>query len=61
MDIYQVLKNDHQATKNFFDKLEQLPHMNGDSRDKIFAKLKVLLEAHSEDEKTFFHRHKAFF
>ena len=55
MDIYQALTDDHQEAKDLFNKLEQPPHMNGDSRDTIFAKLKIVLEAHSEAEETVFY------
>ncbi len=55
MDIYQALKEDHQKAKKLFDKLEQPPHMNGDSRDKLFRKLKTALEAHSDAEEAVFY------
>ncbi len=55
MDIYEALKNDHEEAKKLFNQLEQPPHMNGDSRDKIFKKLKTALEAHSEAEEVVFY------
>ncbi|GJL63582.1 MAG: hypothetical protein NPIRA04_22360 [Nitrospirales bacterium] len=55
MDIYDALKNDHQEVKNLFDELEQPPHMNGESRDEIFTKIKTALVSHSEAEEAMFY------
>ena len=55
MDIFQALKKDHQEMKKLFYKLELPPHVNGESRDSIFAKLKAKLEIHSEAEESVFY------
>jgi len=55
MDIYDALKNDHQEVKKLFDELEQPPHMNGESRDKIFTKIKTALVSHNEAEEAVFY------
>ncbi len=55
MDIYQALRNDHQEVKQLFVELEQPPHLNGTSRNAIFAKLKAALIAHGEAEEQVFY------
>jgi len=55
MNIYNALKNDHQEVRKLFDELEQPPHMNGESRDKIFTKIKTALTSHREAEEAVFY------
>jgi hemerythrin-like domain-containing protein len=55
MDIYQALKGDHQETKQLFADIEGSSGKTGDSREKIFSKLKDALEVHSKAEEEVFY------
>lgn len=55
MDIFQILKKDHQTAKDLFKKLETTGSRATKSREKLFAQLKNALEAHSHGEEAVFY------
>ena len=55
MDIFQILKKDHQTVKDLFEKLEGTGGREGKSREKLFSQLKEDLEAHSQGEEAVFY------
>lgn len=55
MDIFQILKKDHQAAKSLFKKLETTGPRATKSREKLFSQLKEDLEAHSHGEESVFY------
>ncbi|HNP31257.1 MAG TPA: hemerythrin domain-containing protein [Nitrospirales bacterium] len=55
MDIFQILKKDHQAAKDLFKKLETTGSRATKSREKLFSQLKDDLEAHSHGEEAVFY------
>ncbi|MEX2491738.1 MAG: hemerythrin domain-containing protein [Nitrospirales bacterium] len=55
MDIFQILKKDHQAVKDLFRKLEGTGARASKSREKLFTQLKEDLEAHSQGEEAAFY------
>ncbi len=55
MDIFQILKKDHQTVKELFKKLEATSPRAAKSREKLFSQLKNDLEAHSHGEETVFY------
>lgn len=55
MDIFQVLKKDHQTVKDLFKKLEGTGERAAKTREKLFAQLKEDIEAHSHGEETVFY------
>jgi hemerythrin superfamily protein len=55
MDIFQILKKDHQTVKELFKKLEATGPRAAKSREKLFSQLKNDLEAHTHgEEETFY-------
>lgn len=55
MDIFQMLKKDHQTAKGLFEKLEATGSRATKSREKLFSQLKDDLEAHSHGEEAVFY------
>lgn len=55
MDIFQILKKDHQTVKDLFKKLEGTGARAAKSREKLFTQLKEDLEAHSQGEEAVFY------
>ena len=55
MDIFQILKKDHQTVKDLFEKLEGTGSRAAKSREKLFSQLKEDLEAHSQGEEAVFY------
>ncbi|MDT3779190.1 hemerythrin domain-containing protein [Nitrospira sp. MA-1] len=55
MDIFQILKKDHQKAKDLFKKLEGTGPRATKSREKLFSQLKNDLEAHSHGEEVAFY------
>ncbi|WP_454063734.1 hemerythrin domain-containing protein [Candidatus Nitrospira salsa] len=55
MDIFQVLKKDHQEVKELFKKIKETGPRAAKSREKLFAQLKGDLEAHSYGEENVFY------
>ncbi|GJL51760.1 MAG: hemerythrin [Nitrospirales bacterium] len=55
MDIFQVLKKDHQEAKELFKKIKETGPRAAKSREKLFAQLKCDLEAHSYGEENVFY------
>lgn len=55
MDIFQILKKDHQTVKEIFKKLEETTPRGIKSREKLFSQLKNEVEAHSHGEEATFY------
>lgn len=55
MDIFQILKKDHQTVKDLFEKLEGTGARAAKSREKLFTQVKEDLEAHSQGEESVFY------
>ncbi len=55
MDIFQILKKDHQTVKDLFKKLEGTGARAAKGREKLFLQLKNDLEAHSHGEEAVFY------
>jgi hemerythrin superfamily protein len=55
MDIFQILKKDHQTVKELFKKLEATTPRAIKGREKLFSQLKNDLEAHSHGEEATFY------
>ena len=55
MDIYSLLKKDHQTVSALFDKLTKSPAQSKKSREEIFAQIKTELMVHSESEESAFY------
>jgi hemerythrin superfamily protein len=55
MDIFQILKKDHQAVNELFKKLEATGSRAAKSREKLFSQLKNDLEAHAHGEEDVFY------
>ncbi len=55
MDIFQMLKKDHQTAKDVLKKLEGTGPRAAKSREKLFSQLKDDLEAHSHGEEAVFY------
>ena len=55
MEIYSLLKKDHETISSLFEKLEQTSGRAKKAREKIFAEIKLELMDHSEAEKTAFY------
>jgi len=55
MDIFQILKKDHQTEKEIFKKLEETTSRGIKSREKLFSQLKNEVEAHSHGEEATFY------
>ncbi len=55
MDIFQILKKDHQTVKDLFTKLEGTGARAAKGREKLFTQLKNDLEAHSHGEEAVFY------
>lgn len=50
MDIFQILKKDHQKAKELLEKLENTGPRAATTREKLFMQLKNDLEAHTHGE-----------
>src|SRR5690606_31460341 len=50
MDIFQILKKDHQTEKEIFKKLEETTSRGIKSREKLLSQLKNEVEAHTNGE-----------
>jgi hemerythrin superfamily protein len=55
MDIYQVLKEEHQKAKQLFAEIKRSSGKSDDSRENLFTQLRDALEAHSEAEEEVFY------
>ncbi len=55
MDLYQLLKQDHQKAKRLFEQLTDTSDRAVKSRERLFAQLKQELELHTEVEEQHFY------
>jgi len=55
MDLYQIIKRDHQKAKRLFERLGEAIGEGGKARDRLFTELKRELEIHAELEETYFY------
>lgn len=55
MDLYQLLKQDHQKAKRLFEQLSDTSDRAVKSRERLFAQLKQELELHTEVEEEHFY------
>ncbi len=55
MDLYQIIKRDHQKSKRLFERLEQAIGEGEKARDRLFAELKHELETHAALEESYFY------
>lgn len=55
MDIFQILKNDHQTVKDLFEQLEGTGASAAEDRENLFLQLKTELEGHSHGEEVVFY------
>jgi len=55
MDLYQLLKQDHQKVKRLFEQLSDTSDRTVKSRERLFAQLKQELELHTEVEEQHFY------
>ena|SRR5215471_7371779 len=55
MDVYSVLKEDHQEGKDLLEELEQTSNKAMDARERLLAELKNALETHMFLEETTFY------
>ncbi len=55
MDLYQIIKRDHQKAKRLFERLGEAIGEGGKARDRLFAELKHELEIHTELEEKYFY------
>jgi hemerythrin-like domain-containing protein len=55
MDVYQLLKQDHEKAKQLFDKLGNTSDGAEKTRERLFAQLKQELELHAEVEEKHFY------
>ncbi|PWT94220.1 MAG: hypothetical protein C5B54_00390 [Acidobacteria bacterium] len=55
MDVYSVLKEDHQEAKDLLEELEQTSNKAMDARERLLAELKNALETHMFLEETTFY------
>lgn len=55
MDIFQILKKDHQTVNDLFEKLEGTGPRAAKGREKLFTQLKNDIEAHSHGEEVVFY------
>ena len=55
MDLYQLLKQDHQKAKRLFEQLSETSARAVKSRERLFAQLKQELELHTEVEEEHFY------
>ena len=61
MDIYQLLKQDHQKVKRLFERLAEASDGPKKTRERLFAELKQELELHTQvEEKHFYAALKSF-
>jgi iron-sulfur cluster repair protein YtfE (RIC family) len=54
MDLYQLLKRDHQKAKRLFERLGETS-ITSKARQRLFAELKEELELHTEVEEKYFY------
>lgn len=55
MDIYELLKKDHEAVSELFDQIEQTEEDDADERERLFAEINRELTVHGEIEETIFY------
>src|ERR1700739_4032482 len=55
MDLYQLLKQDHQKAKRLFEQLSETSDRAVKSRERLFAQLKQELVLHTEGEEQHFY------
>jgi hemerythrin superfamily protein len=55
MDLYQLLKQDHQKAKRLFERLVETSEGAKKSRERLFAELKQELELHTQVEEKHFY------
>ncbi|MDQ3196805.1 MAG: hemerythrin domain-containing protein [Pseudomonadota bacterium] len=55
MDIYELLKRDHEAVSELFDQLEQTDEDEADERERLFDEINRELTVHGEIEETIFY------
>ena len=55
MDLYQLLRQDHQKVKRLFERLDETADGATKSRARLFAELKQELELHSDVEEAHFY------
>lgn len=60
MDIFSLIKTDHKNVKTLLKKLNATKESSGDTRDRLFKKIKTELVAHNKaEEKVFYSKLKA--
>lgn len=55
MDIYELLKKDHETVASLFDKLEETAEDEADERERLFAEIDRELTIHAEIEESIFY------
>lgn len=55
MDLYQLLRQDHQKVKRLFERIDDTFGATTKSRERLFSELKQELELHSELEESHFY------
>jgi iron-sulfur cluster repair protein YtfE (RIC family) len=55
MDLYQLLRQDHQKVKRLFERIDDTFDATTKSRERLFGELKQELELHSEMEERHFY------
>jgi hemerythrin-like domain-containing protein len=55
MDLYQLLRQDHQKLMRLLERLDETVDATTNSRDRLFATLKQALELHARLEETHFY------
>jgi hypothetical protein len=55
MNVFQLLKEDHQKVSDIFEKLEETTERAEKTREELFARLKGELDVHAHIEETIFY------
>jgi iron-sulfur cluster repair protein YtfE (RIC family) len=55
MDLYQLLRQDHQKAKRLFERLGEIAEPATSARERLFQELKQELERHTELEEKYFY------
>ncbi|HVF28910.1 MAG TPA: hemerythrin domain-containing protein [Pyrinomonadaceae bacterium] len=54
MNVFELLKNDHEKVSRIFKQLEAAPASDSSSRRQLFVQLKQELDLHAHAEETIF-------
>lgn len=55
MNVFELLKNDHEKVSRIFEQLESAPASDASSRRQLFVQLKQELDLHTHAEETIFY------